>query len=377
MPVLTMLVEQLLSPVPGGTGRVTRELATAMAAQAPSGWELRTVCAWHRSTTAAEIEVANRLLSPRRMPAGRRILSALWERGLPPWVGGDVVLAPTPLFPPAAPWRRGRRRQQRIVIVHDAVPFTHPGTLTSRGVSWHRRMIGRAIKGVEVIGVPSQAVADELGRHLHVPVELPTAVLGWGVGAGLAEPSDADDRRSRLGLPEDYLIFVGTIEPRKGLDVLIRALDSRGDEAPVLAVVGPVGWGDVDLSQLVASSSLAPGRVLALGAVTDSDLAAAIAGARALVAPSRSEGFGLPVLEAMSLGVPVIVSDVPALTELVGDAGIVAPVEDSRAFAAAIATLGDESEREHYSTAGSGRAAGYSWDSAAQRLWRLVSSPSC
>ncbi|MDQ6659122.1 MAG: glycosyltransferase family 4 protein [Actinomycetota bacterium] len=375
MPTLTVVVEQLLAPVPGGTGRVTAELTAALAQGAPAGWRVRTVCAWHRSLDAAVVVGPLGPIRPSRLPIGRRVLTALWERGLPPLLRGTAVLAPTPLFPPAIPavLQHLRRKQQRIVIVHDAVPYTHPETLTPRGVHWHRRMIGRAAEGVDAIVVPSRAVAEALAAQLKIGVQV--IPVGWGVGAAFSVPSDAAARVRRLGLAQPYLLFVGTVEPRKGLDLLVAALALVTDgTAPLLAVAGPPGWGGVDVQAMVTAAGLSAQRVRRLGSLNDADLTAVMAGAQALVAPSRSEGFGLPVLEAMSLGVPVIVSDVPALTELVGTAGMVVPVDDAGALARAIVSVGDESKSEHYRRAGSVRAAQYSWQRAASMVWQLIIS---
>ena len=119
---LGVVLEQCLAPVPGGTGRYSREIAAALARSAGPHDEVTGVVAWHRATSAAHVQGVR---GPRRLPLPRRGLVAAWERGLGPRVPGDVVLAPTPLFPPAggAPC---------AVVVHDAVPWTHPETLTPR-----------------------------------------------------------------------------------------------------------------------------------------------------------------------------------------------------------------------------------------------------
>jgi glycosyltransferase involved in cell wall biosynthesis len=374
VPTLTVVVEQLLAPVPGGTGRVTAELTTALAATAPAGWRVRTVCAWHRSTAEAVVAGPAGEIRPRRLPFGRRVLTALWERGLPPLLRGDAVLAPTPLFPPAVPTvlQRFWGRQRQIVIVHDAVPYSHPETLSPRGVRWHRRMIGRAAARADAIVVPTLAVAAELAEALTITA--PVTAVGWGVGRSFRVPQDGAERVRRLGLTEPYLLFVGTVEPRKGLDRLIAALGSAqaSGSAPVLAIAGPIGWGNIDLDALIAAAGLSPGQVRQLGRLDDADLTAVMAEARALVAPSRSEGFGLPVLEAMALGVPVVVSAAPALVELVGDAGTVAEVGDPAAFADALAAAADPANRPAIAARVSARAAGYSWPAAARAVWELA-----
>ncbi len=166
---LTVIVEQCLAPVPGGTGRYAREITTAMAAAPPAGWTVRTVTAWHRDTTAAAISGTD---GPHRLPAGHRVLSELWRRGLPPSVRGAAVHATTPLAP--------RRRHGLVVTVHDAVPWTHPETLTPRGVTWHRVMVGRAAATAEAIVVPSLAVADDLAGLFPAAADR-IHVVGHGV----------------------------------------------------------------------------------------------------------------------------------------------------------------------------------------------------
>jgi glycosyltransferase involved in cell wall biosynthesis len=187
----------------------------------------------------------------------------------------------------------------------------------------------------------------------------------------LTVPVDAPERRRRLGLPDAYLLFVGTAEPRKGLDVLLDALTAPRLRDVPLVVVGPPGWGDVDVAREVAARGLA-GRVTVTGKIVDPDLAAAYDGASAVVLPSRAEGFGLPALEAMALGAPVIVSDDPALVEIGDDAVAVAPVNDRHALADVLAdVLEDEVRAAAMREAGFIRAAAFSWPACAVRLWAL------
>jgi glycosyltransferase involved in cell wall biosynthesis len=357
--VLTVIVEQCLAPVPGGTGRYAAEITAALAASAPDGWRVRTVTAWHRDLREAVIAGAD---GPHRLPAGHRVLNQLWRRGLPPWVRGTAVHATTPLAP-------GRLRNA-VVTVHDAVPWTHPETLSPRGVSWHRVTVGRAMTNAKAIVVPSGAVADDLAGLFPAASER-IVVVPHGV-TPLPPPPDAAERRARIGLRGPYFLSVATLEPRKGLDVLIDALalPAAGDAA--LAIAGQPGWGGVDLGALADAAGVAPERLRLLGRLHDEDLASAMQGATALVAPSRSEGFGLPVLEAFAAGVPVICSDAPALVELSGGAALVVPREDPDALAKALGSLLADPDtasamREH----GVRRAADFSWASAAQRLWEL------
>ena len=362
---LSFVLEQCLAPVPGGTGRYSRELARALVATAPAGSAVTGWTAWHRRTRDARVPGA---AGPRRLPLGRRPLVLAWEHGAPPWLPGDVVHAPTPLAPPR------RRGQLLAVTVHDTVPWTHPETLTPRGVAWHRAAVGRALRGADLLVVPTSAVADDL-VHVDPSCAARVLVVGEGVSDDLAVPADAAARARRLGLPADgYLLSLATLEPRKGLDVALRALASPAAPGLPLLVAGQPGWGGVDLPAAAAAAGLPPERLRLLGRVDDADLAVLLDRATALVAPSRAEGFGLPVLEAMALGTPVVSSDVPALVEVGGGATRTVPVGDPAALAEALAEVAGDSVaaralRQSMAAAGRDRAAAYSWRHAGAALW--------
>lgn len=357
-----VVLEQCLAPVPGGTGRYAAEIAEALAATAGAGDWVSSATAWHRVATPARIPGVR---GPCRLPLPRRALVAAWEHGaLPRPRGVDVVHAPTLLAPLGGP-------APVVVTVHDAVPWTHPETLTPRGVRWHRASAERAVAMAAAIVVPTEAVARELARHL--PVRRPLVVVGEGVSGRLALPGDHASRRAAMGVTDGgYLLTTATLEPRKGLDVLVHALARPGAPDLPLLVAGQPGWGGVYLPAMAAAAGLGEGRVRTLGRVPDPDLAALLHGAAALVVPSRAEGFGLPVLEGMAAGVPVVTSDDPALVEVGGGATVVTPIGDSPALAAALSrVVGDEELRRELVRRGSARAAQFSWTQAAMQLWNL------
>ncbi|HLM06935.1 MAG TPA: glycosyltransferase family 1 protein [Blastococcus sp.] len=360
-----MLTEQLLAPVPGGTGRYTAEVCAALAAGAPPGSSVQGWTAWHRDVSAAAVPGAP---PPRRLPLPRRALTLAWEHGVPVRPsGGDLVHAPTLLAPP-----RGRR--PLVVTVHDAVPWTHPETLTPRGARWHRRMAERTVPSADAVVVPTHAVARELSSFLSLPARV--VVTGAGVGEQLGSPADADERRRRLGVPEgEYVLTVATLEPRKGLDVLLAALAERPGSLPPLVIAGQAGWGGVRPEALAAELGLPAGAVRPLGRLSDADLAAVLHGATVLAAPSRAEGFGLPVLEAMVAGVPVVSSDAPALVEVGGGATVVTPVGDPARLAAALReVVSDAALRRSLAYSGRRRSADFSWASVGAQLWELYAS---
>jgi glycosyltransferase involved in cell wall biosynthesis len=359
VPELVVITEQLLAPVPGGTGRYTRELAGALAATAPQGWTVTGVTARHGDLSVAVVPGLN---GPRALSLPRRALTLAWEYGLPLWPGGDVVHAPTPLAPPA--------RRRLVVTVHDTVPFTHPETLTSRGAAWHRKVIRRATATADAIVVPTEAVAADLARFAPGPARV--HVIGHGVADALRvapRPDVVAEAVARLGLPPSYVLAVGTVEPRKGLDVLVEAMTAV--DLP-LVVVGPAGWGDVDLGVLAERYGLPTDRIYPLGRVSDVDLAVVLRRAAVLAAPSRAEGFGLPVLEAMAAGVPVVHSDAPALVEVAGGAGITVRRDDPMALADALrAVVESQGEAASMIDRGLVRAAEFTWQRAAEAHWQV------
>jgi len=354
-----LVVDQLFAPVPGGTGRYAGELAAALAVTTPAGSSLQTWSAWH----ALRPPATSGTPGLRQLPLGSKVLARLWERGLGPAPrDADVVHATTLLVPP-------RSHAALVVTIHDVVPWTHPESLTPHGAAFHRRMGARAAREADLIVTNTSAVADQIRAILAPSAEV--IVVSAGFSSDLNVPDDARERRAHHVVGGDYLLFVGTSEPRKGLDTLLDAMSDPALRGQSLVVVGPRGWGGVDVGQLAEARGIG-GRVTVTGRVDDDDLAALYAGASLVVMPSRAEGFGLPVLEAMKLGVPVITSDDPAMREVGGGATQTFPVGDSLALAGAIVrVLGDATLRAQMIDGGRVRALDFDWLDSARRLWSL------
>jgi glycosyltransferase involved in cell wall biosynthesis len=356
-----LVVDQLFAPVPGGTGRYAGDLAAALKLAAPPQSSLQPWIAWHGPRSLAPSGVSGL----RQLPIGSKLLSRMWERGLGPAPrDADVVHATTLLVPP-------KRRAGLVVTIHDVVPWTHPETLTPRGLGFHRRMGARAAREADLIVTDTTAVADQIRDILSPAAEV--IAVHPGFSSDLKVPDDARERRSRHVREADYLLFVGTAEPRKGLDTLLDALSEPALKGQAVVVVGPRGWGGVDVGQDAEARGVGD-RVTVTGRVDDADLASLYAGASLVVMPSRAEGFGLPVLEAMALGVPVVTSDDPAMCEVGGGATQTFPVGDPTALSAAIArVLNDTGLRAQMIEEGRMRAQDFDWSDSARTLWDLYS----
>jgi glycosyltransferase involved in cell wall biosynthesis len=360
-----LVVDQLFAPVPGGTGRYAGELAAALTLAASPESSLQPWSAWHgsRPPASATRSLPTGASGLRQLPIGSKVLSRMWERGLGPAPrDADVVHATTLLIPP-------KRRAALVVTIHDVVPWTHPETLTARGLRFHQRMGARAAGEADLIVTHTVAVADQIRGILAPAAEV--VVIPAGFSSHLSVPDDAQERCARHVGSGHYLLFVGTAEPRKGLDTLLDALAEPALKEQSLVVVGPRGWGGVDVRQDAEARGVED-RVTVTGRLDDADLAALYAGASLVVMPSRAEGFGLPVLEAMALGAPVVTSDDPAMCELGGGATQIFPVGDASALAAAIVrVLNDAGLRAQMIEAGRTRAQEFNWLDSARALWGL------
>jgi glycosyltransferase involved in cell wall biosynthesis len=360
---VALLLDQCLAPAPGGTGRYAWELARALAAEATTADEVTGWVAWRREMDAARVPGVR---GPRRLALPSRVLAEAWSYGRGPTpVKADLVHAPTMLVPPA--------RQPLVVTIHDAVPWTHPETLTPRGAIWHRRMGERAASQAAAIVVPTHAVARELTSVLDLRGRL--LVVGEGVAPSLAVPPDVEQRAERLRLPERFVVTVATAEPRKGLPTLLAAMHHPDGPGVPLVHVGSDGWGGVARLLKEQATNSPAGLVRLLGRLPDADLAAVLSRATALAMPSVSEGFGLPLVEAQAVGTAVVCSDAPALVEVANGSARVVPRGDAVAWAEALhEVVWSENERQHLVSLGRENVRRYSWSAAAEQLWNLYRS---
>jgi glycosyltransferase involved in cell wall biosynthesis len=221
-----------------------------------------------------------------------------------------------------------------VVTIHDLAFVTHPHTVNpaARDLA---ALVPRTLARADAVCTDSEVIRDRIESHFNIPPEqLFVAPIAVDTSWAAARPADAAVR-ARLGLPDSYLIFVGTREPRKDLPTLISAYRSLrrhiGDEAPALLLVGSPGWGADPAAEPVEGMVVAD-------YLPQQDMPAVVAGARALVMPSLDEGFGMPAIEGLAAGIPVVVSDIPTLQEVTGGAAITFAVGDADALTAALAT---------------------------------------
>jgi glycosyltransferase involved in cell wall biosynthesis len=276
---------------------------------------------------------------------------------------GPIDLMHYPAFPPLMP------RVRFVMTVHDATPWAFGRTMSNKANLYFRSTIGFWARKSQVIITPSEASKREIGHRLGLPASR-IRVISLGVKRTLrTPPSLGHDGQPHLGIASGYMLFVGTIEPRKNLAVVIRALARlRAKGSPRrLVIVGRQGWGTQELERLLDDEGVR-GLVVLTGHVKDEQLALFYRHADFLVQPSLHEGFGLPIAEAMSLGCPVIASEIPAHREVLGDAGIYFSPRDANALEAAMLELfSDDQVRASMARRGLRRAEEFTWEKAAAR----------
>ena len=257
-----------------------------------------------------------------------------------------------------------------VVTIHDLSLFTQTQTHENANVRRGKRRMPMMAWKATLIIAPSEWTKKEILEFLPVK-EHKIRVVGEGARRHMV-PQHEDEFLpvlDKYDIRGPYLLYVGTIEPRKNLLTLLRAYDEllrTTQHTPQLILAGGKGWLFDEIFQLVNQLQLQD-QVKFTGYVPDADLPALYSGALAFVYPSLYEGFGLPPLEAMACGAPVITTNVTSLPEVVGDAGLLHDPTDTRALTQAMAMLLDDADaRSHYKYAGLERAKSFSWERAAR-----------
>lgn len=302
------------------------------------------------------------------LPLSETWLTRLWHRLRLPLpvelIVGDVDLVHGPNFlvPPA--------RTPRVVTIHDLSFLLVPELGHPRLVRFLANTVPRMLQQVDAVITVSEAVRQDLLRLYRCDPHRIFAIP-HGVSS-LFTPIPAEDGYpllASLGLRQPYVLAVGTIEPRKGYPVLLRAAELAATHLPdlQLVVVGSTGW----LAEPIEAALRAAeqrGSLVRFRSIGDRTLAMLYSGATAFVTASYYEGFNLPLLEAMACGAPVIATDLPAHREVAGDAGLFVPINAPHELAQAILTLAiDGSLRDRLSRAVRERAQGFTWRRSAER----------
>ncbi len=335
----------------GGPGGVARYVDGVLGAARASG------------VGSAELAV----LRPRRR--GSTLAWTLWNLQRASGRGFDVLHCPFYYGPPAP-------RCAVTVAVHDVLPVSHPEWFPRSWASPIRWLMPGSARRADGVVTFARATADEIVERLGVP-EARIRVIPHGVDRELFRPpggTEAAAARERWTGGRPYVLQVGAVEPRRGIDLVVPAVAALrrlwpdlvlllvgGDRAPVAELQDPPAW------------------VIRAGRVADGELPALYAGAEAMLSPSRGEGFDLPLLEALASGAAVVASDIPVHVEHFAPAVELFASGDREALAAALErVVGDAELREDLRRRAVAHAAGFSWERSAREhlaLWREIAGP--
>ena len=342
-----------------GVGTYTYELARALASDAPADeFELVSPLPFVPCVLGG-IQPAN----PRCIYSKPNALQRRWWTiGLPQYMRSH----PFELFHGTNYEVPLRAHSPTVVTIHDLSLLLHSSTHEARAVRRARLLLPLMARRAKLIITPSELVKNEVCEHLRIqPRKVFAIPLAPRAHFKPMPPEQTVDARKRLNVEDEFLLFVGTIEPRKNLWMLVQALEEvlRTTELrPQLVVAGKVGWKVDDVLAEVRGSKIW-NRVRMIGFVSDNDLRALYSSCRVFVYPSFYEGFGLPPLEAMACGAPVVASRVPSIKESV--ARVVSATDFRELAKAIVELLTGEQARRSLSERGREYAQEFSWKQTA------------
>lgn len=292
----------------------------------------------------------------------------LWEQGVLPLQLGseDILWSPANSGPILA--------KRQVLSLHDVSVLEHPEWFSRSFSRWYRILIPKLIRRVRKIITDSEFSKQRILELFDLESRA-VIVINPGVDHKLFHPQSDDNIQavlSRYKLKPDYILSVGSIEPRKNYSRLIIAWNSLTEKYPELMLV-IIGRRRGNFRPL--NMALMPGSVKILEGVDDDDLASLYAGAAFCVFPSIYEGFGLPLLEAMACGTPVIASDIPAFTEVTGEAAWAIDPLDTDSMAEALENLiGDIKLRKQMRERGFEQVEQFSWEQTAEAIWEVCNN---
>lgn len=365
---LRVVLDQLVVPTEPTLAEASRDLTRALIAGAPAGCEVEGIAP---AGAHGDPEVPG-LSGLRRTALPRRELAAALQLGLGTGIGGGMIHSPT-LFAPLVKHDRVHDNDQTVVTVWDLRPWEAPGELPRSAVGWYRGMLKRAVRFADAVVVPTHSIARRLAAI--APLGDRIRVISGASPLGFAVPTDEVGRRRALDLPEGFLLLSGGAVPSDALEVGLGAIAASGVDLPVVVIDVEEGH-EPAVADLASGAGIGEHRIHMRGALDAADRAAVFGAAVAFLAPSQLTGFPWRVVDALTLGVPVIAAQSEVHAEVVVEGGELVEGTDA---ASLVAGMGEALSRALGSTAAADRLAvlsgdrgrSFSWREAADKVWHL------
>jgi glycosyltransferase involved in cell wall biosynthesis len=354
-----------------GVGYYTLNLFSTFASEHPE-FALRAFVSSARPNLDPLLELQKRCASFKSAPWPTRLKNRMWTKlEWPPleWFTGktDIVHGAFHLLPPS-------RRSPRLVTIFDLSNLRYPELHQEDSFHIHAPLLHHAVKRADSIIAISQSCKNDIVELLGVAPERVDVVYGGIDVSEFAKKADAEylnSLRKRFGVRGEYFIHLGTLEPRKNLPRLIKAyasLKNSDRSRPQLVLAGQAGWMFEEIFETIERLNLGKD-VIHTGYLSREDALSLLSGASACVYPSLYEGFGLPVLEAMAAGVPILTSNVSSMPEVAGNTGILVNPTDIDEIASGLTELIERPEdAARRAEAARSRAGQFTWSKSAATL---------
>lgn len=367
---LRVVLDQLVAPTEPELAEASRELARALVIAAPSGCEVEAIAP--AGGADDELAAVPGLAGVRRTALQRRELSAALQLGVGTGIGGGMIHSPS-LFAPLVRHDRLHDNDQTVVTVWDLRPWESPAELPRAVVAWHKAMLKRAVKHADAVVVPTHSLA---ARLLEIaPLGDRLRVIAGASPSGFSVPVDEVGRRRELGLPEGFVLLAGGPLASEGLDAGLAAVAASRVDLPVVVIDVEEGH-EPAVVELASAAGLPERRMHVRGVLSPEDRAAVLGAAVAFVAPSRRAAFPWRVVDALTLGVPVIAASSAVHAEVVVEGGVLIAGGDASSVvdglgAALAASLGSTAAAERLGVLAGDRGRAFSWREAADKVWML------
>jgi hypothetical protein len=364
---LRVVLDQVVAPVDRVLAEASAELARALVATAPSGCEVAGLVPSVPKGSASDVlaSALPGLASSQVLPLGRRELAGAWQLGVAPGAGGGMIHSPS-LFAPLVKHDRVHDMDQTVVTVWDLRAWEAPDELSRGAAAWQKGMLRRAARHADAVVVPTHAMAERLSETARLGDRV--RVIAGAAPAGFSVPTDEIGRRRELDLPEGYVVLSGGVAASDALSAGFEAVVRSGLDVPVVVLDAPEGE-EPAIVELASAAGIPQRLVHVRGVLDGADRGAVLGAAVALLAPAVRSAWPWRVVDALTLGVPVVAAESPVHREVLWDGGMLVEPGDLGQALASVLSSATAVEKASVLSGDRGRA--FSWHGAAERVWTL------